>query len=364
MGRNWRWDPCISHSGPEVETFIGEYFSTASKNAILVAGAGFDPRSCVIATRLSAAGTKLRGIFFQEIRPNPSVELVRRAAENLELLVKLVPDSVVVPVEIFETDGAVVGGRNVVKELSRQSLEGVTDIIVDISALSVGTSFPAIRYLVELIDSGKTTANLHLFVTHNPDLDSRITSVASDSPGYVHGFRGELTLDASAKAAKLWLPQLAMGRQQALSRVRGFVDPQDTCPILPFSGRDPRLGDVLAQEYLVEFESGWQVDARDIVYADEEDPLDLYRTILRLDDLRRPVFAEVGGSVLILSPLGSKVMAVGALMAALERDLPVAYLESISYDLIAVEDSSTDLHLIHIWLEGDGYPKPRPRLQS
>ena len=68
------------------------------------------------------------------------------------------------------------------------------------------------------------------------------------------------------------------------------------------------------------------MDTRNIVYADEGDPLDLYRTILRLDDLRKPVFREVGGSLLVLSPLGSRVTALGALMAALERDLPVAYL--------------------------------------
>ena len=45
------------------------------------------------------------------------------------------------------------------------------------------------------------------------------------------------------------------------------------------------------------------------------------------------MFAGAGGSLLVLSPLGSKVMALGALMAALERDLPVAHLEPIGYDL-------------------------------
>jgi hypothetical protein len=75
---------------------------------------------------------------------------------------------------------------------------------------------------------------------------------------------------------------------------------------------------------LEELEAGWEVDTRNIVYADEADPLDLYRTILRLDDLRKPVFKEVGGSLLVLSPLGSKIMALGALMGALERNLPVS----------------------------------------
>ena len=142
-----------------------------------------------------------------------------------------------------------------------------------------------------------------------------------------------------------------------------FVDPHDTCPILPFPASNPRLSDVLAQEYRTELESTWSVDARDIVYADEGDPVDLYRTILRLDDLRQPVFKEAGGSLLVLSPLGSKVMALGALMAALERDLPVAHLEPIGYELkVSVPKTMERPNLIHIWLEGEVYPQPRPAL--
>ena len=112
-----------------------------------------------------------------------------------------------------------------------------------------------------------------------------------------------------------------------------------------------------------ELEIPWSIDERNIVYTNEGDPLDLYRTILTLDDLRKPVFAGTGGSMLVLSPLGSKVMALGALMAALERDLPVAYLESIGYDFKSSIPTAIDQpKLIHLWLEGDVYPQPRPAL--
>ena len=148
-------------------------------------------------------------------------------------------------------------------------------------------------------------------------------------------------------------------------RLHGFVNPHDTCPILPFPASNPRLGDELANDFLLEFENAWSVDTRNIVYAAEDDPLDLYRTILRLDDLRRPVFEEFGGSQLVLSPVGSKIMGLGALMAALERDLPVAYLEAIGYNF---KDAQPAEHscpfLVHIWLEGDVYPQPRPALKS
>lgn len=330
---------------------------------MLVAGAGFDPRSRAVATHLAAAGASIRALFIQENRPNPPQGQIDRARANTQGLLAAIAEREVIPVEIFGSDGAVVGSRTIIAALSRLGFEGVTDVVVDISALSVGTSFPIIRYFVELIGRGRGPINLHVFVAHDPRLDANIRSIPSDAPGYVHGFKGGSTLFGAAGAARLWLPQLAAGRRGALARLYDFVEPHDTCPILPFPASDPRLGDALATEYLTELESTWSVDTRNIVYADEGDPLDLYRTILRLDDLRQPVFAEAGGSMLVLSPLGSKVMALGALMAALERNLPVAHLEPIGYELDATAPAEiAEPNLVHVWLEGDAYRQSRPAL--
>ena len=332
---------------------------------LLVAGAGFDPRSQAVTRLLGAAASPVRALFIQENRPNPIEAQVDRADANKAALLAAVGNHDVIPIEIFGSDGAVVGGRNVITALSGQNVISITDIVVDISALSAGTSFPIIRYFVELVSGGKGPPNLHVFVAHDPRLDANIRSIPSDVPGYIHGFRGGSTLFDASSSARLWLPQLATGRRGALGRLYDFVEPHDTCPILPFPASDPRFGDALAAEYITEFETTWSVDTRNIVYADEGDPVDLYRTILRLDDLRQPVFSETGGSMLILSPLGSKVMALGALMAALERDLPVAHLEPIGYDLAeTVPEQVAEPNLVHIWLEGDVYPQPRPGLPS
>ena len=273
-------------------------------------------------------------------------------------------DRKMIPVDIFEPDNAIVGGQKVIAHLRQQNLKNVTDAVVDISALSAGTSFPIIRYFIECIDRERKATNLHLFVVQDPRLDTEIGSIARDAPGYVHGFRGRSTLSSAADVARLWLPLLATGRRAVLERLHGFIEPHDTCPVLPFPATDPRIGDALAEEYLMnELETPWSVDARNIVYTHEGDPLDLYRTILTLDDLRKPVFAETGGSMLALSPLGSKVIALGTLMAALERDFPVAYLESIGYDLGSSVPKEIDQpYLIHLWLEGDVYPQPRRAL--
>jgi hypothetical protein len=360
-----RWDPCIAHRDREVPTFVSAYFTDASRRVLFVAGAGFDPRSAIIAEILASACKEVHAFLIQENRPNPGQSLVDQAETNRSELGRIFARHEIVPVDIFGADGAVIGGRSVVATLNRQHFENLTDVVVDVSALSVGTSFPVIKYLVERIDRGLGPANLHVFVAHEAALDDAIVPVAGDAPGYVHGFRGPATLDRTAGFAKLWLPQLARERRTSLIRLHTFVDPHDTCPILPFPASNPRLGDELATDYIAEFENAWSVDARNIVYAAEDDPLDLYRTILSLDDLRRPVFEEFGGSLLVLSPVGSKIMALGALLAALERDLPVAYLEAIGYNFADSRPAERPPpFLVHIWLEGEVYPQPRPALKS
>lgn len=363
MDRKRRWDPCISHRGSNLYRFIAEYFGQGNRRIFLVAGAGFDPRASSVALELNRTGVCMRALLVKENRPEPARQQSDRADANTRTLLSVLADVQLEPIEIFGSDGAVVGGRSIISVLSQEHFESVTDIIVDVSALSVGICFPIIRYFVEHRGQRQEGTNLHVFVAHNPHTDANIHPIPSDTPGYVHGFRGGSTLSANVDAARLWLPQLARGRRGALERLYDFVAPDDICPILPFPSNDPRLGDVLADEYLTELQSTWEVDSRNIVYADEGDPLDLYRTILKLDDLRQPVFKETGGSMLLLSPLGNRVMALGALMAALERNLPVAYVEALDYEMTPSEPVETEgTDLIHLWLDGDVYPDTRPPL--
>lgn len=365
MARSLRWDPCISHRGDEASAFIKAYFSDASRRVLFIAGAGFDPRSTVVGQALAESCKDLRAFLVKENRPDAEQDLVERAEVNRLAFKGLFEQCEIVDVDIFGSDGAVVGGRNIVAKLDKQEFSDRTDVVIDMSALSVGTSFPMVKYLFERANQARPPANIHVFVAHDPRLDDAIVPIAGDVAGYVHGFRGPATLGSTSRAAKLWLPQLARERRGALLRLHSFVDPHDTCPILPFPASNPRHGDELVADFIAEFENAWSVDTRNVVYGAEDDPLDLYRTILRLDDLRRPVFQEFGGSLLVLSPVGSKIMALGALLAALERDLPVAHLESIGYtfaDAVNVEPPAP--FLMHIWLEGDVYPQPRPPLNS
>lgn len=357
------WDRCISHGGEkEVREFCASYLPSIEPGRVgVIAAGGFDPRSCLVAREVAAKARNAAAVFIREERPSPEADLLSRAAENLEELTKLFPSNVVLKVNVLDGNNAVVGGRNIVSELQRLRRENRfdwTDVIIDASALTVGISFPLIRYFLELSKSGQAPRNVHVMIAANALLDEDIEPIVSDSMAYVHAFRGAVTLHTATKAARLWLPQLARGRRQILERIFRAVAPDDTLPILPFPSSNPRFADELIAEYVEEFESVWEVSAGDLVYADESDPLDLYRSVLRIHDASSRVFAATGGAVMIISPIGSKASGLGAFMAAYERDLAVAYVEAVGFSaksLPAAGQPVSRCDLVHLWLAGNVY---------
>lgn len=357
------WEPCIYHRAEHAEQFLREYLVEAGRSVLLIAGAGFDPRSIRLASLIPEAVRKsAQAILIREDRPNPAQELVQRAERHRDILRAAFPNAQERVVPIFARDNAIIGGREGVRLMNGQSLDGVTDIIIDMSALSIGVAFPIIKHFIERLRTEPQAAvNLHVVAYHHPPIDEAVSSNPSDTVGPIHGFRGGLGLDEKSTAAMLWMPQLGRGKRPVLNRIfqmlRNVQKDAVVCPILPFPSSRPRLPDELIEEFAEELQTSWSVDVRDLVYADEKSPLDLYRTILSIDDARRRVFESVGGSQIILSPIGSKALSLGALMAALERNFTILYVEAIGYTLDAsrADAVTSTAELVHIWLHGDAY---------
>lgn len=349
-----KWEYCVVQHDDEVLTFIRDFLARPHRRTLLIAGAGFDPRATRVCELLSATlKARLQGLLLREERPNAEPKLHERAKKNLENLFKLMPNSTVTSVEIFAADSAVIGGREAVKAVAQSRLKDFTDIILDYSALSRGVTFPIVKFLLERAKD----INVHVFVTDEPETDEDILPVVWEQASSIHGFRGNFGPVSELKPARLWLPQLVRGQNVALDLIHKMVQPHDVCPILPFPATDPRLPDRLIEAYATEMESGWTVDLRNIVYAHEKNPLDLYRAIMRIDDARKVIFQE-RGSQIVLSPIGSKLLSLGALLAALERDFPVVYVEAVAYkvDFDRLDQRRQEPgSLVHMWLQGEAY---------
>lgn len=354
-----RWQPCVDHKGDDAKAFVEAYFAQPGRRCLLVAGGGFDPRASAAADSLATVlEDRLSAVLLREERPNPSRRIVTLANANVQQLQTLIASSLVEPVWIFDADGAVVGGRNAVEAIRKQSLEGITDVVVDMSALSIGVSFPVIRYLLEFAVQTDRQLNVHAMVLSAPHQDERRRRVSNDVVSLVHSFHGDLKLHSRSESAKLWIPQLSVAKQSALEQIYAAGSFDDVCPILPFPSSNARAGDAIVEHFMEQLDGAWEVDARNIVYACEDDPVDVYRTILDIEEQRRPVFEGTVKSVVVLSPVGSKAVALGSLMAAVERELPVVYVEALKYDLPAKETPVTsEEKMLHVWLHGDAYPR-------
>jgi hypothetical protein len=357
-----RWEPCVNHRGETAEAFVRDYFAPSDRQVGLIAGAGFDPRSAIVPELLAnAAPNRVRGLFLREERPSPHAYLRSLAEGNVARLKKVVPDSQIESFEIFDKiDSAPVGGQRVISLLRRKfDPAGLTDLVIDFSALSIGVCFSITKYCCELAAPRGDQLNVHVVVLDHPSTDGAFHAAHCGRPSSPHGFKGEWQLDKWARAAKLWMPQLGRGKRTVLEGIHKFVVPHAVCPILPFPAVSPRSPDRLIEDYGELFhQSAWDVDSHDLIYAHEKSPVDLYRTILRIDDARQRVFAGTGGSQLILSPLGNKALALGMLMAALDRGLSAVLIESLAYNPApAVLDMKTMPRgeLVHIWLHGEAY---------
>ena len=353
------WDNAIAHFGDAVLTFVQEYFSSNDRRCLLVAAAGFDPRSSHIAQILAPTlGGRLAALLVREERGKPDTSLVSAANENENKLKALIAKCKIVKVDVFGDDDAPVAGSRIARALAGYEIPAdTTDVVLDMTAMSVGIGFPAAKLLLEQCESQSGRA-FHLMIASSPELDDKIASEPGGRPMAVRGFSGEDISGSPLEVARIWVPQLAKGRAAALDQIgRSVGECYKICPALPFPTRDPRRADGLVSEYHSALVDEWQVDPRDIVYASERNPLDFYRTLSTLSARYRQAVEDVFAPSIIVSPIGSKVMAAGALMAALEYDLTVQYIETIRYEFDSTEpaDESSPEYLVHLLMSGPAY---------
>lgn len=352
------WDNCIANFNEAVGEFVSDYFSDPDRRVLLVAAAGFDPRSRRVAEMLSETlGDRLSALFIREDRPGASDALLKRADDNEHALRSLISDCAVHRAEVFADDGAPVGGSRIVSILEQHSIGSeITDVILDLSALSIGIGFPAARLLLEDCEAVGDRA-FHLMIVSNPELDDRISSVPSSRAGAVKGFSPPAGQEGE-DVAQVWVPQLARGRTSALTQIGAAIGRwYKICPLLPFPSRDPRRADDLLAEYRTALVDEWEVDPRDVVYASESNPLDCYRTLSTLKTRLDRTMTGTYDPRIVLSPVGSKVLAAGALMAAIEHDMAVHYLETESYGFEGSGEAAADLPdlTVHLILSGPLY---------
>jgi hypothetical protein len=119
----------------------------------------------------------------------------------------------------------------------------------------------------------------------------------------------------------------------------------------------------LLVEYRKLLFDSWGVDQRNFIYAAEQNPFELYRAIYRTVLRYNESLRALGGCQVIISALSSKLLSIGALLAAYElKDyglgVGMAHVETQGYEIEGGIDLGSELprtELSTLWLTGDCY---------
>ncbi|MCG8343873.1 MAG: hypothetical protein MI685_01780 [Chlorobiales bacterium] len=208
-----------------------------------------------------------------------------------------------------------------------------TDIVLDVS------SVPRVVYLSlltgllnklvpnkEVVDGvSPLTANgvnFQVIVGEDAALDGHIQAEDPSKelvliPGFSSAFHAESIQDWPM----VWFPILGEGRANQLQRVMSSAiipNTAEICPVLPHPSRNPRRADNLLVEYKVPLFDSRQTPMSNILYAHESNPFETYRQLLGAMQRYRHSMTMMGGCRLVITPLGSKLITLGAGLACFE----------------------------------------------
>jgi hypothetical protein len=352
------------------EDFSGFWAKRAENpnvRVLVVLGLGFDPRCLRALKALTRVGLgdRLGYVALHLITPpalsDSAVATEHLAKANVDSLGSIsdCQCEAVYDVETHDSEGHNVAGRKTLLAVSNASsiLASYTDVVVDISGMPRGMFFPLLAYLVRLADK-RIFPNLHVTVVEDAILDSRIAGREYGQADFLHTFR----LQGDKKL--VWLPIIGTSEAARLEKIYNKLKGMciEICPILPFPARSlRRVDDIVIGHSELLFE-GFLVSPENLLLCDERTPFDVYRKILNVEQYYRQRLGVIPGLeavTTVVSPLSSKTLSLGMLLAAIERSLPVCHVEPGAYqvevDRADVLEGDASQEPTEIWLAGEPY---------
>jgi hypothetical protein len=370
--RNMRWDPYQLRAGSEFDSFWVERLKDGTRRVLFLLGRGFDARATAVPSRILGLGNAaaLHGWVLRYRNGQPETETAQKRIEaNVAAFKGMFGEALTeIEIKMRGAGNSNVTSRNTSTAVSRRDeLALYTDVIIDISAMPRTVALTAIAQVLALLDeiakNGGPSVNLHVVVAESVSADRRHTSGSlSDTVTSLVGFSGQLTSESSAHVPRVWFPVLGEGQGARLERIRAELDPDEICPTIPFPSRDPRRGDRIIEEYQRLLFDDFRVEPANILYASEYNPFEAYRQLYGAIDRYRFALRELGGCKAFVSPLSSKLLSVGALLACYDHrahaggphkvNVGISYVESVTYgEPTDSVDASAELY--SLWIRGD-----------
>lgn len=366
-------------SGLGFDQFWQSYQEETKPDILFIMGMGFDPRTNNgIESVFSYKTNKKRDTIilrYFKTQEDTQEPLAPRVKEHLQRLTSFLKNAGYASAQEkkivlrSEDDKSIssINATYIIQDID--ALEKYSDIIIDISAMPRGIFIPLINKCLDLVDMynaiNTTKKNLHVIVSENSSLDSLILDKGTDEAAtYIYGLRLK-EIDKTADQKEVWIPILGENQTNQFDKIKLGLNPVEICPVLPFPCENLRRGDNLIIEYQDRLLNDSNVELKNIVYADESNPFQVYRllygTIQRYDDS----FRLLSGCKLIVSVLSSKLLTIGAFMAVYEKkkegsNIGIMHVESLGHELSdTFEEQKIEIaennKLFEIWLAGIPY---------
>lgn len=370
---NNRWKNYFLKKDGEFKTFWTQYLSEKNKNILMIMGLGFDPRTAsavkdVFPERYENVDFYILQHFRNEYKEIEKYEKsVKKNKKDLLEYLNVInrKERTFIDIILRSNDNRNLSYTNTNKIIqSIDQIERYTDIIIDISAIPTGVYFTLVNKLLTLIDSqAKKKINLHIVVTENSMLDSIIIDeLADENASCIKGFGGIIT-ERTKDMKSIWMPILGENKEQHLKILNTFTGFDEICPVLPFPSYNIRRGDELIANY---YETLKIENTNNIIYADEQNPFQVYRLLRDAIYRYTETFQILNGCKIMLSALSSKLLSLGVLLAAYDskNSLPkyqvgVLHLEPYSYNVNGGESKLQEFNcnssLFELWLTGEPY---------
>jgi hypothetical protein len=367
----YRWDYYCLRQADECSAFWENYLSTSDHQVLFVVGLGFDPRMCLGLHMLMKVGShsvkECLLIEYDEGERSPSRQHNELIKVNLDSLMVLMGKAGVIQrmqVPMWSPDRKRrIGSRRISDAIQAATINRFTDVVLDISSMPRTIFFPLIAKILYLLDASEgigPCVNLHVIVPEQASLDSSIQEEGIDNDAsYMHGFTSDLVQESTADVPRVWVPILGEGKQTQLIRLYDHVRPDEICPVLPSPSVNPRRADDLVVEYHELLFDRLRVEPANFIYASERNPFEAYRQIYQTIERYNSALEALGKCKVVMSALSSKLLSVGALLAAYEAKrsgfmVGISHVETQGYTIV---EASVPLNpqLFTLWIAGDYY---------
>lgn len=375
--RKFRWDPYVMVKNQDFEPFWESHLKP-KKKVLFILGKGFDCRMNLAIEKIAAvkADSSIDCLLveFEEGKNSSSHKYKAEVTKNLAELQKIISTINSKSIKLWDGSGRKkrrIGSRQASENIicDFKDLEEYSEIIVDISSLPRGVYFSLIGKILYLLDRHDTKheKNFFVIVAENAAIDSQIKeSGIDDDLDYLMGFGGRL--DLSEDTPIIWLPILGEDKKSHIEKAFNFIDPDELCPILPFPAKNPRRGDKMIIDYHQLLFDEMLVEPQNIMYVSEQNPFDVYRKLCSTIIHYKQSMQTLGDCRAALTSFSSKLLSIGALLAAYELNNPIDGVEKIGVGVVNVDSQGYEIddinslnnlkkesELFVIWLSGDPY---------